>query len=107
MTSPLQQRLKVAGPVVVTANRVGDGSVVYRTRDGQWTTRLDQAAVATAASAASELLAVAAADESVAVGAYIAPVVLGPDGAVQPANLRERIRLGGPTIALPIAPELH
>ena len=29
MTSPLQQKLKVTGPVVITANRLGDGAVVY------------------------------------------------------------------------------
>ena len=34
MTSPLQQKLKVTGPVVITANRLGDGAVVYRTADG-------------------------------------------------------------------------
>ena len=28
MTSPLQQKIKITGPVVVTANRVGDGAVV-------------------------------------------------------------------------------
>ena len=31
MTSPLQQKLKITGPVVITANRLGDGAVVYRT----------------------------------------------------------------------------
>ena len=39
MTSPLQQKLKISGPVVVTANRLGDGAVVYRAADGRWTTR--------------------------------------------------------------------
>ena len=63
MTSPLQQKIKVTGPVVVTANRVGDG--------------------------------VRALDP------YIAPVELAADGTPRPANLRERIRLNGPTIALP------
>jgi len=28
MTSPLQQKLKVTGPVVITANRRGDGAGV-------------------------------------------------------------------------------
>ena len=47
MTSPLEQKkIKVTGPVVVTANRVGDGAVVYRAADGGWTTRLGAAAVA-------------------------------------------------------------
>ena len=39
MTSPLQQRLKITSPVVITANRLGDGAVVYRTAEG-WTTDL-------------------------------------------------------------------
>ena len=34
MTSPLQQKIKITGPSVVTANRLGDGAVVYRTADG-------------------------------------------------------------------------
>ena len=36
-----------------------------------------------------------------AVGPYIAPVELAPDNRVLPGNLRERIRLAGPTFALP------
>ena len=32
MTAPSQQKLKVHGPVVVTANRLSDGAVVYRGR---------------------------------------------------------------------------
>ena len=101
MTSPLQQKLKITGPVVVTANRLGDGVVIYRTADGHWTTRLEQAAVATTAPTLSELLTAAGKDDISAVGAYAAPVHLDPDGAVRPANLREIIRQGGPTIELP------
>jgi predicted NAD/FAD-binding protein len=102
MTSPLQQKLKLTGPVVVTANRLDDGAVIYRTADGRWTTRLEQAAVATAAAAAAELLAAANGDGLVAVGAYIAPVERQADGSLRPANLRECIRLHGPTIGLPV-----
>lgn len=101
MTSPLQQKLKITGPAVVTANRLGDGAVVYRTSDGRWTTHLYQAAVVTTAPAASELLAAAVADDVGAVGAYVAPVHRDADGSVSPANLREIIRLRGPTIDLP------
>ena len=101
MTSPLEQKLKITGPVVVTANRLGDGVVIYRTIDGHWTTRLDEAAVVNAAPAATELLAAGVADDIGAVGAYVAPVRLDKDGAVQPGNLRETIRHGGPTIDLP------
>ena len=34
MTSPLQQKIKITGPVVITANRVGDGAVIYRGSGG-------------------------------------------------------------------------
>jgi hypothetical protein len=103
MTSPLQQKVKIAGPVVVTANRLGDGAVVYRTEDGRWSTALDDAAVVTTAPAATELLTAAAADDTAAVGAYVAPVRLLPDGKPQPGNLREAIRSKGPTVASPAA----
>ena len=100
MTSPLQQKIKITGPVVVTANRLADGVVVYR-GEGGWTTRLDSAAVTTSAAVAQDLLAAARADGLHAVDAYVAPVQMGEDGRVRPGNLRERIRSGGPTIDLP------
>ena len=103
MTSPLDiKKFKVTGPVVVTANRVADGAVVYRRADGGWTTNMDEAAVATNAAGATALIDAATADDLRAVGPYIAPVKLAPDGAVRPGNLRELIRLGGPTIDLPV-----
>ena len=104
MTSPLEQKkLKVTGPVVVTANRVGDGAVVYRSVDGDWTSVLDDAAIASNATQARALIEAATADELVAVGSYIAPVELAPGGEVRPGNLRELIRLRGPTIEMPAA----
>jgi hypothetical protein len=101
MTSPLQQKLKITGPVVVTANRLADGAVVYRTADRQWATQLARAAVATSAGEAQALLADANADDT-AVGAYVAPVERDDKGGIRPGNLREHIRLAGPTIELPI-----
>ncbi len=102
MTSPLEQKkIKVTGPVVVTANRADDGAVVYRRADGGWTTMLEAAAIATNAALAQELMTAAVADDLGAVGAYVAPVKLLPGGHVRPGNLRELIRLGGPTIELP------
>jgi hypothetical protein len=98
MTSPLQQKLKITGPVVVTANRLTDGAVVYWRADGGWTTQLPGAAVATSAAAARELLAAASVDQTSAVGAYVAPVKVAADGQVQPGNLREAIRSTGPTV---------
>ena len=103
MTSPLEKKkLKATGPVVVTANRTGDGAVVYRRADGGWTTELDGAAVATNAGGAQDLMTAAVADDLGAVGPYVAPVKLLPGGHVRPGNLRELIRLGGPTIELPM-----
>ena len=103
MTSPLEQKkIKVTGPVVVTANRLGDGAVVYRRAGGGWTTKLDSAAVVTNAEGAQALMSAAVADDLGAVGPYVAPVKLAPGGHVRPGNLRELIRLGGPTIDLPV-----
>jgi hypothetical protein len=100
MTSPLQQKLKINGPVVVTANRLADGAVVYR-GEGGWTTKLDNAAITTSAAVVQDLLAAAGADGLHAVDAYVAPVRVSEDGRVRPGNLRELIRSSGPTIDLP------
>jgi hypothetical protein len=100
MTSPHEQKLKIKGPMVVTANRLTDGAVVYRTDRGGWTTELTEAAVVTTAPAAQDLLKAAVADDVGAVGPYAAPVEL-TGGQVSPGNLRERIRRSGPTIELP------
>lgn len=103
MTSPLEQKkVKVAGPVVVTANRTDDGAVIYRHAAGGWTTELGRAAIATDADGARTLLAGALADDLSAIGPYVAPVKIVPGGTVRPGNLRELIRLGGPTIMLPV-----
>jgi len=101
MTAPSQQKLKIHGPVIVTANRLSDGAVVYRAAIGGWTTRIEDAAVVTSAVAAKDLLTIATADDVGAVGAYVAPVELN-GGRIEPGNLRERIRLAGPTFDLPI-----
>jgi Protein of unknown function (DUF2849) len=102
MTSPLEQKkLKITGPVVITANRLADGAVIYR-RAGGWTTDINIATVATTAAAASALLSAGHADDLNAVGAYIAPVARNPDGTLRPGNLREHIRLTGPSIDLPV-----
>lgn len=101
MTSPLQQKLKITGPVVVTANRLADGAVVYLAADRAWTTDLANATVTTSAPAAQELLTAAKGDRLRAVDPYVAPVKVAADGGVRPGNLRETIRCAGPTIELP------
>jgi hypothetical protein len=102
MTSPLDQKIRITGPVVVTANRVGDGVVVYRRADGGWSTDLAEAAVTTDAAVARQLINEANADDLHAVGPYVAPVKLTDTGKLRPGNLRELIRHRGPTIELPV-----
>lgn len=102
MTSPLQQKIKITGPSVVTANRTWDGIVIYRDARKGWTDDLAQAAVVRTADDARALLAESAADDVGAIGPYIAPVIVTDDGAIEPGNLRERIRRKGVTIELPV-----
>ena len=100
MTAPQQQKLRVKGPVVITGNRLGDGAVVYRTAGRGWSTSLRDAQVTSTADEASALLKDANTSDIEAVGAYVAPVILHGD-LIRPGNLRERIRVEGPTFALP------
>jgi hypothetical protein len=102
MTSPLQQKIKITGPSVVTANRTWDGVVIYRTAAKGWSTDLSEAAVVRAADEARALLAESVADDVGAVGAYIAPVEIREGGKIRPGNLREQIRFKGVTIDLPV-----
>jgi Protein of unknown function (DUF2849) len=100
MTSPLQQKIRITGPSIVTANRTIDGVVVYRNNAKGWSTDLADVAVVRDAKEARALLAEAVADDLNAVGPYIAPVEISDDGKIAPGNLREQIRLKGLTIDL-------
>ncbi|MDH6256180.1 DUF2849 domain-containing protein [Bradyrhizobium sp. BR13661] len=102
MTSPLQQKLKIAGPSVVTANRTWDGVVVYRTAAKGWSVELTDAAIVRDSDEAKALLAEAVADDLGAIGPYIAPVQVDDAGKILPGNLREQIRRDGVTIDLPV-----
>jgi len=102
MTSPLQQKIKITGPSMVTANRTWDGVVIYRTAAKGWSTDLSEAAIVRTADDARALLAESVADDVGAVGAYIAPVQIRDGGAIKPGNLREQIRSRGVTIELPL-----
>jgi hypothetical protein len=101
MTSPLQQKIKITGPSMVTANRTSDGVVIYRTAQQGWSANLSDAAIVRTSDEARTLLGEATADDVGAIGAYIAPVEVEDGGAVRPGNLREHIRSEGLTIALP------
>jgi len=102
MTSPLEQKIRIAGPSVVTANRTWDGAVIYRTAGRDWSTDLAHAAILRATEEARALLAESVADDLGAIGAYIAPVEITESGKVEPGNLREQIRRSGVTIGLPV-----
>jgi hypothetical protein len=102
MTSPLQQKIKITGPSIVTANRTWDGVVIYRTDAKDWSTDLKDAAIVRTVDSARALLGEAAADDVGAVGPYIAPVAIDDSGAIAPGNLREQIRQAGVTIDLPV-----
>ena len=102
MTSPLQQKIKITGPSMVTANRTWDGVVIYRTAAKGWSTDLADAAIVRTADDARTLLSEATADDVGAIGAYIAPVEVEDGGKIAPGNLREQIRSEGITIELPV-----
>jgi Protein of unknown function (DUF2849) len=102
MTSPLQQKIKITGPSMVTANRTWDGAVIYRTAAKDWSTDLSDAAIVRTADEARALLAESVADDLGAIGAYIAPVEIKDSGKIAPGNLREQIRSEGLTIELPV-----
>src|SRR5262245_57436402 len=104
MTSPLEQKIRITGPSIVTANRTFDGAVIYRNNGKGWSTDLAEAAIVRNADDARTLLAEAVADDVGAVGPYIAPVEITDSGKVKPGNLRERIRLKGVTIDLLTVP---
>ena len=103
MTSPLQQKIKIAGPSMVTANRAWDGVVIYRTAQQGWSANLSDAAIVRTSDEARSLLTEATADDVGAIGAYIAPVEVNDGGEIKPGNLREHIRSEGLTIDLPVS----
>lgn len=102
MTSPLQQKIKITGPSMVTANRTWDGVVIYRTASQGWTTEISEAAIVRTADDARALLAESTADDVGAIGPYIAPVEIKDGGKIEPGNLREHIRAEGLTIDLAV-----
>ncbi len=85
--------------MVVTANRLSDGRVVYLDPRGGWSDRPDQARVAQGAAAGAELLAVAERPEhAVQVVAPYLMEVVEQDGAPRPLSNREVIRAKGPSV---------
>ena len=82
---------------VITANRLSDGRVVFRTGSG-WSTDLSEAERLDGKDEVAAALDGASADAAanIVVDVYAIPV-LESEGRIVPAKLRERIRASGPT----------
>jgi hypothetical protein len=82
---------------VASANRLGDGLVVYLDDAGQWTTRLDRAAVVRDQRGAEILLERARTEAFGVVDPFLVAVAESDDGTLEPLSLREKIRASGLT----------
>lgn len=92
------QRAASSAQRAVTANRLRDGVVVFRTVTGGWSSRVVDAETVVGEAEAARLLGEAERDaaNAVVVGPYLIDVAE-IDGEPRPVNLRERIRAFGPT----------
>lgn len=87
-------------PQAVTANRLSDGRVVFRTADGGWTLSVADAALAGTQDEAAALIASAEADRLKQIVVDVYPIDMDVSGsAPKPSRLREAIRAAGPTMA--------
>ena len=82
---------------VASANRLADGVVVFLDDTGEWTTRLDRAAIARGERAGEILLERARAEASGVVDPFLVAVTEDEAGAIEPVSLREKIRASGLT----------
>ena len=82
---------------IASANRLSDGVVVFLDDAGQWTPRIDRAALARDKRAAEILLQRAQAEASSVVEPYLVAMTEEEDGHIEPLSLREKIRASGLT----------
>lgn len=84
---------------VLTANRLGDGRVVFLTPTGTWSPDLNDARTVQDETGAAELRVAGERAEagSAVVGPYLIDVI-DEAGAIRPAAIREAIRAAGPTV---------
>ncbi len=86
---------------MVTANRLGDGAVVYFVEGGDWTLWIDEASVVDGKEAGEALLA--AAKPFVEACAVVEPYLIDVERAEtgwRAISVRERIRAAGPSMRL-------
>ncbi len=82
---------------VASANRLTDGVVVFLDDAGEWTQRLERAAVARDKRAGDILLERAKAEAFTVVAPYLVAVSEDDSGVLEPLSLREKIRVSGLT----------
>jgi hypothetical protein len=83
-------------PVVVTANLLREGDVVYLSAAGAWVRNLRDAETINDEALAQLRLFKAERQPDTVVGAYLAEVRAGPDGP-EPVHFREAFRAAGPS----------
>jgi hypothetical protein len=82
---------------VASANRLTDGVVVFLDDSGEWTQRLERAAVARDKRAGDILLERAKAEAFAVVDPYLVAFSEDDTGVLEPLSLREKIRVSGLT----------
>ena len=82
---------------VASANRLGDGRVIYLDDAGHWTTRLERAALARDKRAAELLLERGWAEAFSVIDPFLVAVSEDDEGRIEPLSLREKIRASGLT----------
>ena len=82
---------------VASANRLADGVVVFLGDAGEWTERLERAAIARDKRGGEILLERARAEAFSVVDPYLVAVTEDDHGVLEPLSLREKIRVSGLT----------
>ena len=82
---------------VVSANRLGDGVVVFLDDTGGWTRELGRAAVAHGEREAAILLRRGQVEAFGVIEPFLVAVAEDEDGTLEPLSLREKIRASGLT----------
>jgi len=99
----MQAKVKTRGaaqPLVVTANRLRDGRVVWLAAGGAWAEQVRHARVFLGEDAETGLAEAAEAERAqFVVAPYAAEVTIGADGPV-PLRARERFRADGPSVGI-------
>ncbi|MBT3359028.1 MAG: DUF2849 domain-containing protein [Rhodospirillales bacterium] len=100
-----KQPKRADGVQALTANRLNDGLVVFFTKGGHWSRRINDAALL--AVEASQAVLDSAGEYAVSTNHVVAPYLIDVEtggGDINPTRFRERIRAFGPTVNTVPAP---